>query len=63
MLEWGQQQLCSCVPFPEGLSELFLLLALKHHWQVPRPGWDSTEEFPCRFTQLWRSPHAFGAQS
>lgn len=53
----------SCVQFPEGLSKLSSPLALRHPWQVPGPGWESTEELPCKYTQLWRSPHPFGAQS
>lgn len=49
-----------CIQFPEGLSPP---LTLRHPWQAPRPGWESTEELPCRYTQLWRSPHPSGAQS
>lgn len=52
-----------CIQLPEGLSELFPPLALRLPWQVPRPGWESTEELPCRYTQLWRSPHPSGTQS
>lgn len=51
------------VQFPEGLSKFSPLVALRHPWQVLRPGWESTEELPCRCTKLWRSPHPSGAQS
>lgn len=42
-----------CIQLPEGLS---LPLAWRHSWQVPRAGWESTEELPCRYTQLWEKP-------
>lgn len=33
-----------CIQLPEGLPELFPPLRLP--WQVPRPGWEGTEELP-----------------